>query len=158
MLVEIELDYDKNQLLKEAEIIDYKPFESGFNDGNWFDYAPTWKQAKVPNQEIFGEVTRLNNLIKNKINSIDIRPRFYRQQSNTEVPKHIDINTKCSINIILSDTFGPVVFDKQDPKFYKCAILDTTIEHSVPAYHMERILLKFSIFDKSFDEVVDSFT
>jgi len=158
MLVELDLQYDKEKLLEEAATIDYKPFESGFNDGNWFDYAPTWKQAKVPNHKNFSEVIRLNNFIKNKIDSIDIRPRFYKQQSNTEVPKHVDINTKCSINIILSDAYGPVVFRKQDPKFYQCAILNTTIEHSVPAYNKERILLKFSIFDKSFDEVVNSFT
>ncbi len=158
MLFEIKLNYDKEKLLKEAEEINFKPFESGFKSGSWFDHAPTWKQAKVPNKEEYSEVLRLNNIIKNKIQSKDVRPRFYKQQSYTEVPRHVDINTKCSVNIILSNNFGPVQFTGHDPRYYKCAVLDTTKEHCVPSYEHERILLKFSIFDIDYDEVVKSFS
>ena len=154
MLHNIELDYDEDILLLEAEMIEYKPFESGFRTGSFFDHAPTWMQGHVHEVEKFKEVKRLKNYIEEKINSNDVRPRFYRQEQNTEIPPHVDINTKCAINIVLSDNYGPIKFTGNDPIFYKCAVLDTTKEHSVPPFAEERILLKFSIFDVSYEDVI----
>ena len=160
MLYHLDLQYDKNLLLLEAESLNYKPFSTGGTKGSWFDYAPTWEQAKVTDLSsvIVREVKRLTDLIQSITLSNDIRPRFYKQKANTEVPPHIDYNTKCSINIILSDNYGPIQFTGYEPAFYKCAVLDTSKEHWVPPYDEERMLLKFSIFDITFDDVVYSFS
>ena len=157
MIFELNINYDKERLLLEAESVDYNAFKSGYDTGNWFDYAPTWMQGKVPNKEMYEETNKIKKFISNKINSNDIRPRFYKQEKNTEVPPHIDINTKCSVNIVLSDSFGPVQFTNYEPMFYSCALLDTTKEHFVPSYPEERLLLKFSIFDVTFDDAKRSF-
>tara|TARA_Y100000004_G_scaffold196985_1_gene269114 strand:+ start:5905 stop:6378 length:474 start_codon:yes stop_codon:yes gene_type:complete len=157
MMYNIELDYDEDELLLEAEIVEYKPFESGFRTGSFFDHAPSWMQGHVHEVENFKEVKRLKNYIEEKINSNDVRPRFYRQEKNTEVPPHVDLNTKCAINIVLSDNYGPIKFTGNDSLFYKCAVLDTTKEHSVPPFPEERILLKFSIFDVSYEDVIKKF-
>lgn len=154
MLHNIKLDYDKDILLLEAEAVKYKPFKSGYNAGSFFDYAPSWMQAHIHDIKKFTEVKRLKNYIEEKINSNDIRPRFYKQEKNTEIPPHVDINTKCAINIILSDNYGPIKFTGNNPIFYKCAVLDTTKEHSVPSFVEERILLKFSIFDIAYEDVI----
>jgi len=157
MILELNIDYDKERLLLESEGVDYNAFKSGYNTGNWFDHAPTWMQGKVPNEKIYEETNRIKNLIMNTINSNDVRPRFYKQEKNTEVPAHIDINTKCSLNIVLSDSYGPVQFTGHEPVFYKCALLDTTKEHFVPCYPEERLILKFSIFDVTFDDATNLF-
>lgn len=159
MIYDLNLQYDQDILLLEAEALDYKPFSTGGNKGSWFDYAPTWEQARVTDLSNFKfqEVRRLTELIQSTINSKHIKPRFYKQQKNTKVPPHIDYNTKCSVNIILSDNYGPVQFTGYEPVFYKCAVLDTSKEHWVPPHDEERLLLKFSIFDIAFDNVVNSF-
>jgi len=159
MLYHLNLQYNEDLLLLEAESLDYNPFSTGGNKGSWFDYAPTWEQAKVTDLSnfMFKEVKRLTDLIQEVTSSKDVRPRFYKQQENTEVPPHIDHNTKCSINIVLSDNYGPIQFTGQEPAFYKCAVLDTSKEHWVPPYDEERLLLKFSIFDITFNDVVNSF-
>ena len=65
---------------------------------------------------------------------------------------HSDINTKCCINIILSKDSAPIVFEDIGEVTYKCALLNITKRHMVPAFHLERLLLKFSIFDKTYEE------
>lgn len=157
MLYEIDLDYNEEILLLQSETVEYLPYQTNLNTGTWFDYAPTWLQARVQNENLISEVKRLTEFIKHKINSKEVKPRFYRQEANTEVPPHCDIGTKCAINIILSDNYGPIQFTGYEPMTYKCALLDTTKEHSVPPYPEERMLLKFSIFDVTFDEAKSFF-
>lgn len=146
------LQYDEDILLLEAELVDFKPFESGMNNGTWFDHAPNWLQGRVRDERC-QEVFRVMDDIQKIAGCTDIRPRFYKQEANTEVPMHVDLNTKCSVNIILSDNSGPVVFEDHGEIMYKCAILDTTKRHGVPSYPEERILLKYSIFDQEYEYV-----
>lgn len=84
--------------------------------------------------------------------NIKAKPRFYWLEPNAVIPCHTDNNTKCSVNIILTDSPAPIKIEGVD-YFYTCALLNTTIEHSVINNDQERILLKFSIFDETFEEV-----
>lgn len=81
-------------------------------------------------------------------------PRFYWLAPNTKLGTHIDNNTKCSINLILSKNPAPVTILDQEI-FYTQAVLNTRLPHSVVNGSEERILLKVSIFDKTFEEVVE---
>lgn len=150
---EIEIDYNKKILLEEAKQVDYKPFQLEKPLGCWFDYAPSWLQGRGHDDLL--EVNRISNFIEEKIGSKDVRPRFYRQEANTEVPMHQDNGTLCAINIVLSESYGPIQFEKlEDPIYYKCAIVNVAQRHSVPAHQEERILLKYSIFDVDYDTAV----
>ena len=85
-----------------------------------------------------------------------IRPRFYIQERGFTLPFHRDRGTTCAINFVLSDTSDPIEF--RDRSYaYKTAIIDVTREHRVTATTEDRVLFKMSIFDLSFDEVVERY-
>lgn len=150
----IDLDYNKEKLIAEAEKLNFKPFELPKVYNSWFDYTPTWLQGMVIDGDELPEVSRLGSIISAKTGTLDIRPRFYRQEENTELPMHSDNGTLCSINIILSEEAAPIVFEEGGEFSYDCAILNIQERHSVPAYPKERFLLKYSIFDIDYNEVV----
>lgn len=80
------------------------------------------------------------------------KPRFYWLMPNAHLPEHIDYNTKCSINFILSDDEAPVTIEGRD-YFYKQALLNTTRPHSVTNGKSLRLLLKISLFDEAFEDL-----
>ena len=149
----LDLNYSDEKLIRESTGIKYKPFESGRNRGTWFDYAPTWLQGRVFDTRPYEEIDRLTNLLREKAELEEIRPRFYKQEKNTEVPMHADHNTLCCVNIILSETAAPIVFEDIGEIHYRCALINITRRHMVPKFNTERLLLKFSIFDKTYEEV-----
>jgi hypothetical protein len=83
---------------------------------------------------------------------IDGRPRFYWTEPNSVIPKHVDNGTQCSLNFILSDDPAPITFFGKD-YFYTQVLLNTTLPHSVTNGATERILLKISIFDETYEEL-----
>lgn len=82
-------------------------------------------------------------------------PRFYFQDPDSFLDWHTDINTLCSVNMVLSKDPAPISFRDGD-MFYHQALLNTTIPHAVKNGKSERILLKISIFDQTFEEVADT--
>ena len=154
----LDINYDSELLVKESKIASYKPFESGYNNGTFFAYAPTWLQGRITNFDDFPEIKRLTEHIAHKINSSDVRPRFYRQEANTAVPIHRDQNTKCCVNIVLSEKAAPITFEDIGDIDYKCALLNITQSHEVKEYPEERLLLKFSIFDVDYEDAVERWT
>lgn len=80
-------------------------------------------------------------------------PRFYWQEPNSVLPMHVDNNTTCSINFVLTDTPSPVIVE--DIAYtYEQAVLDTTKLHGVITGNEERIILKISIFDESYESII----
>ena len=151
---ELDIKYDKEALIEDSKVTEFAAFKSGFNNGSWFDEAPTWQQGHVYLAKC-KETWRLVDYFKMKLLTNDIRPRFYKQSANSAVPLHADINTKCCVNIILSDNNGPIVFEDIGKVDYKCALLNITKKHEVPAHINERLLLKFSIFDITYEQALD---
>ena len=80
------------------------------------------------------------------------RARYYIQDSGVKIPAHIDYNTKCSANFILSGGSDPVSFDAGE-FIYTSAILDTTQKHWVNSTS-KRVLFKISYFDLSYEEIL----
>ena len=150
------LQYNKDILLLESELVDFENFKSGYQQGTWFDHAPNYFKGIVKDDRC-KEVYNVLNQIRSITGIENISPRFYRQQNNTEVPMHKDLGTKCCVNIVLSDNFGPVYFEESGNHLYECALLDTTKMHCVPPYPEERIILKFSIFDYEYEYVCKKF-
>ena len=152
MFTNLDLSYSTRMLREEAMFVHYKPFETGRKTGSWFDHAPTWLIGRVNDSRLCTEVHRLKRLIEKVVGTGDAKPRYYRQKKSSEVPWHSDMNTKCCVNIILSDEAAPIVFEEVGEVSYKCALLDTTKRHMVPSSEAERLLLKFSIFDRTYEE------
>ena len=38
---ELDIMYDKQALIEESKVTEFAAFKSGFNNGSWFDEAPT---------------------------------------------------------------------------------------------------------------------
>jgi len=83
---------------------------------------------------------------------IDAVPKFYILQANTLLLPHIDQDTTCSINFLLSDGAAPVRFGKKE-YFYRTALLNTANTHGVDKYPKDRILFKLSVKDEPFEAV-----
>lgn len=79
-------------------------------------------------------------------------PRFYWLAPNSRLDTHVDNGTRCSINLILNENPAPVTIMNTD-MVYTQALLNTSLPHSVTNGPEERVLLKISIFDKTFEQV-----
>ena len=88
----------------------------------------------------------------NKYFDIDTLPKFYILKANTKLLPHIDYDTTCSINFLLSDGAAPVRFGDNE-YYYRTALLNTTRKHSVDKHPADRLLFKLSVKYESFDSV-----
>ena len=149
----LDLDYDEERLIEESLMVHYDPFQTGKNTDSWFDNQKTWLLGRVNDSRLTPETHRLKKMIESRTGSRDVRPRYYVQEKGSSVPFHRDMNTECSLNIILSNRAGPILFEDIGEVVYRCALLNTTQRHGVPKFKTERLLLKFSIFDRTYEEV-----
>lgn len=83
---------------------------------------------------------------------IDGRPRFYWLKPHAVIPEHVDNGTQCSINIVLTDNAAPIIFGDKE-YVYRTVLLNTTVPHSVKNNEHERIMLKISIFDETYEQL-----
>jgi hypothetical protein len=83
---------------------------------------------------------------------VDGKPRFYWTAPNSVIPEHTDNGTQCSLNFILSEDPAPITFFGED-YYYDQILLNTTQPHSVTNTSTERILLKISIFDETYEQL-----
>jgi hypothetical protein len=83
---------------------------------------------------------------------IECNARFYWQDPHSYLPPHVDNGTQCSLNFVLSDDPAPVTIEDTD-YYYKAAFLNTTLMHSVKTGDTPRLLLKFSIFNQSIEDI-----
>ena len=83
---------------------------------------------------------------------VDGSPRFYWLDPFATLPQHVDNDTQCSINIILTENPAPITFAGVDYT-YRQALLNTALPHSVRNGEYERIILKISIFDETYESL-----
>jgi len=140
----IHLNYplDRAALLKDAEVA--RLSSSGYTDSRYPDLLINeWTKS------IYTSPT-----IEKLMKDFDVygSPRFYFHGPFYTLPMHVDNGTTCSLNFMLSDDPAPISFEDEDIVYHQ-ALLNTTLPHAVCNGSHERILLKISIFDKSFEEV-----
>jgi hypothetical protein len=82
------------------------------------------------------------------------KPRFYWLQPHAVIPEHVDNGTLCGLNFILTDQASPITFGNKD-YYYESILVDTTLPHSVKNNEHERIMLKISIFNETFEQVAE---
>lgn len=152
MLYEIDYDYDRKLLYRECTDGEgYEPFidpKTGTPIEKWL---------------IKRDVTGYGRMITEEFEKrldVSIKPRFYIQETGFTLPYHRDRSTTCAINFILSTPRDPITFRQGYNTFhfkYKTAIVDVTQEHTVTASKEDRYLFKLSIFDKSYEEVLETY-
>lgn len=140
----LDYDFDKELLLRQAEEarLESKPYtderypELSFDDWHIGRYTSPYIEQIMRDFDVKGS------------------PRFYWMKPFAVVPKHTDNNTKCSLNFILTENAAPIKIGPVGLHYrYTAALLNTTVPHSVVNNHHERIMLKISIFDETYEEV-----
>lgn len=142
-LIHLNYPIDKKILLEESKIA--KIFSNPYgNDPRW------------PGQVLeCWHISHYNsNYIRRVMQDLEVdgKPRFYWLDPNQDIPEHVDNNTTCSINFILSEDPAPVTIGGKE-YFYESILLNTSIPHSVHNGPVERVLFKISIFDESFEDL-----
>ena len=123
---------------------DAQQFE-GYTDKRYNQTLETWRIART---EMFPYAIELCDIFNIKNGN----PRFYVLEKNAILPMHTDLNTTCSLNIVLSDDLAPVKFEDKSYTYRSC-ILNTTKMHGVDNGNSSRKLFKISVFDQSFEEM-----
>ena len=138
------LDYplDRERLL--ASAVRARASAQSYQD--WRSNTPMdfWKIAQYNDEYI--------DQIQNDL-GVTGKPRFYWAAANSIIPTHIDYNTKCAVNFVLSENLAPVTFRGKD-YHYTQAVLNTSQPHSVVNGPEERVLFKISVFEESYEELV----
>jgi hypothetical protein len=105
-----------------------------------------WSIVKVDNDDYI-------NQIKFDLKIPTAKPRFYILKAHSSLPEHVDLNTKCSINVILSETaVAPIIIEGVKFSYSQC-LLNTQRRHYVVNGPEDRLLFKLSIFDQEFEDV-----
>lgn len=130
------------ELLQEAASIKEK--SKPYTDSRYPDYAlETWKILKH-------DSPLLDKIMEDF--GVKGSPRYYWQDANSTLPMHTDNGTTCSINFVLTPNPAPVTIEEEDYVYTQC-LLNTTKLHGVKTNDEDRILLKISIFDESFEDL-----
>jgi hypothetical protein len=141
-LIYLNYDLNKNELLKEANraLINSNPYSD----------------SRYPNLHL--EKWRIGHWNSKLIDKIMFdfevkgKPRFYWLEPYAVIPEHIDNETECSLNFILTEDPAPINIEGKE-YIYHQALLDTTRLHSVNNNKNKRIMLKISIFNESFSKL-----
>jgi hypothetical protein len=133
--------------------LDLKQISTAINAAR--SIANPYVDHRVPNGISFWKIAHYTNDYLENIKTdfgVNGKIRFYFAAANSVVPTHVDNGTQCAINFILSEDAAPVTYDGVD-YLYKQALLNTSIPHGVVNGPVERILLKISIFDESYESL-----
>tara|TARA_B100001248_G_scaffold155090_1_gene116739 strand:+ start:58203 stop:58763 length:561 start_codon:yes stop_codon:yes gene_type:complete len=173
-LYKFKIDFDKNKLLQESKVFNYKPVnKQNFltrssdeihnddlsfieNNGQWWEEQTSWNASREPKTSEFdiSESRRILALFKTMCDTDDIKSNFLTQEKNTEVLLHTDPGTTCKINFVLQGGHTPVVFKGYNEDFYDIALLNITIPHSVPVQtDMKRVLYTLRFTKDSYEDV-----
>lgn len=110
------------------------------------------------NYRIISEDIPIAQLVADKFKEIyDITcyPRYYILKKGFMLDIHKDEGTLAAFNYLLYDDNDPVFYHINDDILsikYKKGLLNLQEFHSVPIVEKERVLLKLSIYDYSFEE------
>ena len=147
MLTHLKYEYDKDTLYNEALNADNY---TSFIDPLTNNVINEWRISKSIGKYSSDITEYFETVLKCKI-----KPRYYIQEKGFTLPFHKDRGTKCCINFVLSDMNDPIEF-RTKLYTYQCALIDVQQEHKVTATSENRILFKLSIFDLSYNEVIDT--
>ena len=141
-LIHLSYKVDKAQLLKEAE--EAKQSARAYTDSRYPDMKlDDWLIGHYTSPYIEQIMQDLH---------IEGRPRFYWLMPHAVIPEHVDNGTQCSINIVLTDYAAPITIGNEQYE-YQTVLLNTQIPHSVTNNEHERIMLKISIFDETYEQL-----
>lgn len=112
-------------------------------------YATFWKVTRLEYNEYASSIMEQVGL-----QDIKFRPRFYCLEENAALPMHIDRNTECSINIVMSESPAPIEFELGEVN-YDSALINVQQMHRVVNNNTKRYIFKLSMFNNTYQEIRD---
>ena len=119
----------------------------------------SWKNNKFFVQEIKDFDRPLLREIKNIWNYLGIRPKewrcnFFRVLPGGELPLHVDVLSKSSVVIPVTEMTGPLYFDDGMEVLYQnMTVINTKVAHGVKAPTVERIVFHMGLHDIPFEDI-----
>lgn len=144
-ITHINLDYNKELLLKEfdaAELIPYTPNKPTKGE-SWFSYQPDWLTLKIEDYTLFPETEKVKDYIKSIYNYEPV-VKLFELTENVEIPPHKDMGHKACINIVLSEDPAPVYYRDYGEVVYETAMLNVAKRHGVHP-GPKRKMIKFQL-------------
>ena len=141
----IHLNYTINKDILLLESYRARKYAKPWHHKNEVTAGPSWLVSYYTSEYIENIMKDLN---------IKGSPRFYFQQPHFHLKPHRDYGTQCAVNFILNGT-TPINIEGKE-YVYSQALVNVQKEHSIKTDNEERIMLKFSIKDKSFEEVLNN--
>ena len=144
--------YSKPSLHKDHPSFQKTEHNVGWNVFRWNDIEFNSIPIPLDIQYVFDQLYKDLNIVK-----FNPSPRFYYLPKGSYLPSHKDDGTQCSVNFLLSGNEEGIIVEDEYYE-YKQGVLNTQVLHSVDNTNgtYDRMLLKFSIFDYSYSEVVDT--
>ena len=146
-----QISYQVNQYKLLAELDHFRTDFIMYSDPKHGD-VNGWEVLRETEQTIVMKEQRESFLDQFNI-TCESRARYYILKPDLYLPPHIDFNTTCAVNFILSGGESPVSYESGE-YIYDNAVLDTTKLHWVQNSGSPRILFKISIFDMDYEELV----
>ena len=169
------MEHDKEKLLEESKVFRYQPINKEtltwiYNEGieynddlsfidkddKWWTEQESWTASREPKVTDFDltESRRLKALFQKVCDTDDIKASFLTQKQTTEVIVHTDVGTLCAINFLLEGGQTPINFEGYPDEYYDVALINTSINHSVPIQKdQDRILFKLRFTHNTFDDI-----
>jgi hypothetical protein len=151
----IELEYDKEALIKEfdsAKLIPYTPSRQTKGD-TWFSYQPDWLTLTIEDYSTFPEMLRLKNYVDSTY-GFETIGKMFQLTENVEIPAHKDMGHRACVNIVLSEDPAPVYYKDFGEVTYTCAILNVARRHGVRS-GPKRKMIKFQLGKLFYNEAVE---
>jgi len=114
----------------------------------------SWLQSTKHDIENFPYVQKALNDISSMFRSRNSSVAFLWQQKRTIVQAHIDPQTLCAVNCILSGANGTLWYPNIGSYEYKIALIDTKRPHGIRTSNENRIIFKISFFDLTYEQAV----
>lgn len=157
-LTHLNLDYDQNKLIDEIYENKLKAYDLR-NRNSWDSvYGAEWvaEEVNIRHRKHTGILNEGEHILelKSKFDNIlktETRAVATLHRKNTPLPMHRD-NMPCCINIVLEGNISPITFKEVGDIYYKCALINVSEYHMVKSEDEPRLLLKYCITDKSYNE------
>lgn len=81
-----------------------------------------------------------------------VKTSFYWQGPNVLLPPHVDYGSTVTLNFVLTDDPAPITIDGVE-YYYKQGLINSGIKHWVQNGPDPRLILKITVYDKTFEEV-----
>lgn len=148
----IESDFFENYMTDEWE-------DSNILYSEYVSEATNGKQMnKFFVQEIKNFDRKLLKAIKNIWNEFEIRPKefrcnFFKVLPGGELPLHVDVKSKSSILIPVTENTGSLIFEDHELLYQTMIALNTQKPHGVKSPTKERIVFHMGLHDVSFEDL-----